>query len=89
MVWMAVRGGKPKWWALVGSMVLAVYGFIPTLQPVDDFGRLYAVYGGLFIAMSFLWGRIFDGAIPDAGDKLGSAVAFIGVCIVMFWPRTS
>ena len=45
MVWKAVRGGRPWWWALLGSIVLVAYGFIPTLQPLSDFGRLYAVYG--------------------------------------------
>ncbi len=32
------------------------YGFIPTLQPTSNFGRLYAVYGGFFIVLSYAWG---------------------------------
>ena len=32
------------------------YGFIPTLQPTSDFGRLYAIYGGFFIVLSYAWG---------------------------------
>ena len=61
LVWQAVREGKPWWWALCGSIVLIGYGFIPTLQPLNDFGRLYAVYGGIFIGMSFGWAKVFDG----------------------------
>ena len=38
-------------------MVLVLYGFIPCLQPISDFGRVYAVYGGFFIALSYLWGE--------------------------------
>ena len=49
--------GKPWWWGLCGSVVLVVYGFIPCLQPMSDFGRVYAVYGGFFIALSYLWGE--------------------------------
>lgn len=30
------------------------------MQPMDDFGRLYAVYGGFFILLSFLWGRVLS-----------------------------
>ena len=45
LVWKAVREGAPRWWAACGALVLAAYGFIPCLQPIDDFGRLYAVYG--------------------------------------------
>ena len=39
LVWQHVRNSKPWWWAALGSCVLVVYGFIPTLQPLDDFGR--------------------------------------------------
>ena len=28
-------------------------GFLPTLQPLDDFGRLYAIYGGVFIGLRY------------------------------------
>ena len=45
LVWKAVREGAPRWWAACGALVLAAYGFIPCLQPIDDFGRLYAAYG--------------------------------------------
>ena len=87
MVWQACREGKPWWWALAGSAILVAYGFVPTLQPIDDFGRLYAAYGGIFIGLSFAWGKVFDGVTPDTGDILGSVVALAGVCIVLFWPR--
>ena len=87
LVWQAVREGKPWWWALLGSLTLVVYGFIPTLQPLPDFGRLYAVYGGLFIAMSYIWGVRFDGLKTDRGDVIGSIVALVGVGIALLWPR--
>jgi drug/metabolite transporter superfamily protein YnfA len=87
LVWQACREGKPWWWAFIGSLVLVCYGFTPTLQPIDDFGRLYAIYGGIFIGMAFAWGRIFDGQKLDKGDIIGSVIAFIGVAIVLFWPR--
>ena len=89
LVWQAVREGKPKWWAAAGSLTLVLYGFIPTLQPLPDFGRLYAVYGGLFIAMSYGWGYVFDGMKPDLGDLIGSILALLGVCIALFWPRSA
>ena len=87
LVWRAVREGAPWWWAAFGAVALVVYGFIPCLQPFDSFGRLYAAYGGVFIAMSFGWGQLFDGMVCDRGDIIGSAVALAGVAIVLFWPR--
>jgi drug/metabolite transporter superfamily protein YnfA len=84
----AVRAGKPWWWALLGSALLVVYGFIPTLQPLADFGRLYAVYGGIFIVLSYWWGVRFDGFRMDRGDAIGSMMALVGVGIALFWPRS-
>jgi small multidrug resistance family-3 protein len=45
--------GKSFWFALIGVLVLVLYGIIPTLQPAH-FGRVYAAYGGVFIVLSFL-----------------------------------
>lgn len=87
LVWQAVREHKPTYWAVAGCAILVAYGFIPPMQPLDDFGRLYAVYGGVFIGMSFGWGYLLDGIVPDRGDLVGSAVALAGVVIVLFWPR--
>ena len=47
--------------------MLIVYGFLPTAQPPPTFGRLYAVYGGFFIVLSFLWGWVVDKERPDRG----------------------
>jgi small multidrug resistance family-3 protein len=82
-----VREGRPRWWGALGSLTLIVYGFIPCLQPLPDFGRLYAVYGGVFICMAFGWARVFDGLKPDLGDVIGSSVAVLGALITLFWPR--
>jgi drug/metabolite transporter superfamily protein YnfA len=87
LVWKAVRDGKPWWWAVVGSLILIIYGFLPTLQPTDSFGRIYAVYGGFFIILSFLFGWLMDGDKPDRGDLIGGTIALAGVLVVMFWPR--
>ena len=87
LVWQAVRERRPAWWAAVGSALLVLYGFSITLQPLEEFGRLYAVYGGLFIACSFLWARVFDGFRPDLGDAVGCALCLAGAGAILFWPR--
>lgn len=69
-----------------GSAILVGYGIIPTLQD-SSFGRIYAVYGGVFIALSFLWGWALDGIKPDRWDLVGAAIAVAGVCLIMFGPR--
>ena len=87
MVWQAIREDKAWYYAFIGSLVLVAYGFIPTLQPVDNFGRVYAVYGGFFILLSYLWGWALDGVRPDVGDWVGTGIAMVGVLLAYFWPR--
>lgn len=47
--WQSLREGKPWWYALCGSLLLCLYGVVPTFQPetkgTEDFGRVYAACG--------------------------------------------
>ena len=88
LVWIGIRNKfKPYLTIPLGCIVLMAYGFVPTLQPSDSFGRIFAVYGGFFIVLSYLWAYIFDKAIPDTGDYIGSTIAIVGVLVAWFYPR--
>jgi small multidrug resistance family-3 protein len=83
---------KPWYYAVLGSITLIAYGFLPTLQPSaasDGFARIYAAYGGFFIVLSYLLGWALEGesAKPDVGDLVGGGIALVGVGVLMFWPR--
>jgi small multidrug resistance family-3 protein len=86
LVWLWLREGKSIWLAAVGAVVLVLYGVIPTLQPAN-FGRVYAAYGGVFVALSILWGWQLDKIRPDRFDIIGGLVALAGVAIIMYAPR--
>ena len=47
LMWQWLRQGQKFSWAIVGALVLILYGIIPTFQP-SHFGRVYAAYGGFF-----------------------------------------
>ena len=53
----------------------------------EAFGRLDAAYGGVFIAMSFAWGRFVDGVHLDNGDRIGAALCLAGVAVITGWRR--
>ena len=73
--------------ALAGAAALIGYGFVATLQPENEFGRVLAAYGGVFIVGSLLWGVVFDGFRPDRYDMLGAAICLLGVGVIMYAPR--
>jgi small multidrug resistance family-3 protein len=86
LFWLWLREGKSVWLALIGVIVLAIYGVIPTLQTVN-FGRAYAAYGGVFVVLSILWGWGVDRVAPDKYDLLGGWIALLGVLVIMYAPR--
>ncbi len=86
LIWLWLREGKGWEFAIVGAIVLVLYGIIPTLQPAN-FGRVYAAYGGIFIFMALLWGWQIDKITPDRFEIIGAAIALVGVFIIMYWPR--
>jgi len=86
LIWLWLREGKGWEFAIIGAIVLVLYGVIPTLQPAN-FGRVYAAYGGIFIFMALLWGWQIDKITPDRFEIIGAAIALVGVFIIMYWPR--
>jgi small multidrug resistance family-3 protein len=86
LIWQYWRHGAH--WALgvLGAVTLVLYGLIPTYQPAE-FGRVYAAYGGIFVVLSFVWARVFDGVVPDTPDIVGGLICLIGVGIIIYWPR--
>ncbi|TLF60598.1 YnfA family protein [Nocardia cyriacigeorgica] len=64
-----------------------VYGFVATLQPDANFGRILAAYGGVFVAGSQLWGMALDGFRPDRWDLIGATICLAGVAVIMYAPR--
>lgn len=87
LIWEGVREGKGWALAVLGGIALTAYGLIATLQPSNEFGRVLAAYGGVFVAGSLAWGVAFDGFRPDRYDIIGSAVCLLGVAIIMYGPR--
>ena len=83
LVWSWMRDNKPLLWALVGAVVLALYGVVAALQPISEFGRVYAAYGGIFIALSLAWGVFMGGFRPDRYDLLGALICIAGVVVMV------
>jgi small multidrug resistance family-3 protein len=87
LIWQGVREHRGLVWVGFGVAALGVYGFVATLQDDNNFGRVLAAYGGIFVAGSLAWGVIADGFRPDRFDVIGAAVCLVGVAVIMFAPR--
>jgi small multidrug resistance family-3 protein len=87
LIWQGVREHRGIGWMGAGIVALGLYGFVATLQPDADFGRILAAYGGVFVAGSLLWGMVADGYRPDRFDIIGAVVCLVGVGVIMYAPR--
>jgi small multidrug resistance family-3 protein len=87
LVWQGVREHRGLLWAGAGVIAVGLYGFVATLQPDAQFGRILAAYGGVFVAGSLVWGMAFDGFRPDRADVLGALICLLGVGVIMYAPR--
>ncbi|WP_405718934.1 YnfA family protein [Streptomyces sp. NBC_01537] len=88
LIWQSVREHRGWAWAGAGIVALGLYGFVATLQPDADFGRILAAYGGVFVAGSLVWGMVLDGYRPDGFDVAGALVCLAGVGVIMYAPRS-
>jgi small multidrug resistance family-3 protein len=89
LVWQGVQEHRGWLWAGAGVIALGLYGFVATLQPDANFGRILAAYGGVFVAGSLGWGMVVDGFRPDRYDMVGALVCLVGVAVIMYAPRST
>ena len=70
--WLWLRQGRSAW--------------LLTLHPAAA-GRVYAAYGGVYVAVALAWLWVVDGVRPGPWDWLGAAVTLAGMAIIAFAPR--
>lgn len=85
--WMWARQGLGALWLLPGVLALMAFAWVLTRIDVDHAGRVYAVYGGIYIVASLGWLWAVEGARPDRWDVLGSLVCLAGAAIILWAPR--
>jgi small multidrug resistance family-3 protein len=88
LVWQGIREHKGRTWIGAGVIALGLYGVVATWQHDDNFGRILAAYGGIFVAGSIAWGMVADGYRPDRYDVIGALVCLAGMAVIMYAPRS-
>jgi small multidrug resistance family-3 protein len=79
-LWLKDRAGA--WVLLPAAAALAAFVWLLTLHPASS-GRVYAAYGGVYVATAIGWLWLVDGVRPSTTDLLGSAIALLGMGIIV------
>ena len=85
--WLWLRRGGSAWLLLPAALSLALFAWLLTLHPAAS-GRIYAAYGGVYVAVALLWLWRVDGVRPTGWDACGVAVTLAGMAIMLFAPRS-
>ncbi len=83
-----LKKGASIWWLLPAAASLALFAWLLTLHP-HPAGRVYAAYGGVYVAVSVVWLWLADGVLPDRWDIGGSLLVLAGAALIYFAPRTA
>jgi small multidrug resistance family-3 protein len=86
MRWLA--GQASALWLLPAALSLALFVWLLTLHPAAS-GRVYAAYGGVYVATALLWLWGVDGIRPDHWDVLGGGLMLTGALVIIHAPRVT
>ncbi len=82
-----LRQGRSPWLLVPAALSLAVFSWLLTLHPTAA-GRIYAAYGGVYVAVALMWLWAVDGVRPEGWDYVGVALCLAGMAVIMFAPRS-
>lgn len=86
LLWLSGKGGI--WLLAPATLSLVVFVWLLTLHPAAA-GRVYAMYGAVYIATALGWLWLVDGVQPTWTDILGVGLALCGAGVIAIGQRTA
>src|SRR5215467_12965187 len=80
-----LKQGGSAWVLVPAALSLALFAWLLTLHPAAA-GRVYAAYGGVYVATAIAWLWLVDAVQPTRWDFIGAAIAVAGMAVIMFQP---
>ena len=79
-LWLKQKAGI--WVLMPAVLALAAFVWLLSLHPAAS-GRVYAAYGGVYVATAIAWLWLIEGIRPSTYDLVGSVVALVGMGIIV------
>lgn len=84
--WRWLKEGGSAWLLVPGALSLAAFAWLLTLHGAAA-GRVYAAYGGVYVAVAILWLWWVEQVRPTVWDMAGVVFTLAGMGIIAFQPR--
>jgi small multidrug resistance family-3 protein len=78
-----LRKNASPWLLIPAAASLALFSWLLTLHPTAA-GRVYAAYGGVYVAVALIWLWRVDRVPLTAWDITGATVAILGMGIIVW-----
>jgi len=78
-----LKKGAAPWLLLPAAASLALFVWLLTLHPAAS-GRVYAAYGGVYVATALIWLWKVDRVPLTTTDIAGAAIALAGMAIIVW-----
>jgi small multidrug resistance family-3 protein len=83
-LWLKARA--PVWVLIPAGFSLMVFIWLLSLHPMAA-GRVYAAYGGVYVATAMVWMWLIDRVRPTTWDIAGSLIAIAGMVLIVWGAR--
>lgn len=83
--WLWLRQNGSPLLLLPAALSLGLFAWLLTLHP-QAAGRVYAAYGGVYVAVALAWLWAVDGIRPSLWDCIGAGVTLCGMAIIVLAP---
>lgn len=80
--WLYFRLEKTPLWLLLGVISLIFFAYVLTKIDVENAGRVYAIYGGIYIFASLLWLVLVEKESFNHWDIIGASICILGASVI-------
>ena len=80
--WLYFRLEKTPWWLALGVISLILFAYVLTKIDVEQAGRVYAIYGGIYIFASLLWLVLIEKESFNRWDIIGASICILGASVI-------
>ena len=80
--WLYFRLEKTPLWLALGTVSLILFAYVLTKIDVEQAGRVYAIYGGIYIFASLLWLVLIEKESFNRWDIIGASICILGASVI-------
>lgn len=87
--WLVFKEGKASFFIAIGIISLISFAYLLTKVNLEFAGRIYVIYGGIYIVSSLAWLYFIEKQLFNKWDIMGTIIVFIGICVIFLGNQKS